>query len=278
MPFFTRILETPKIKPDVRIIIWTLALIAAMSSNVFGDDLIVTSFSAFEGQTNILLQATGDITFSGDLLTLPALPVGVTGLLSVQAGNDIIIQDGPGISAGQGWSLSFLAGNSLSLTGTGSVTAAGDVTIQTGGMFPTYWSGTTNPGGTITIGGNGQGGIGIFESGPAVPVGPPAQLILLNSQLNRANISAVAGTNILFFFIPDDNAQFNDITSCRFQWFKNGGKLHGETNDVLSLTNIRLADAGNYSVVVSNTSGRVRSDVRLLVLPPLHNAGHRRFR
>lgn len=274
--FFTRVLRSPKIHQAVRIIICTLALIAAVSSNVFGDDLTVTSFSVFEGQTNILLQATGDITFSGGSMNLPALPPGASsGRLSIQAGNDIIIQNGTSISAGPGWSLSFLAGNSL--TGTGFITAAGNVTIQTGGMFPTNWSGTTDLGGTITIGGDGQGGIGIFESGPAVPVGPPAQLILLDSQVNGANITAVVGTNVLFFFIPDDNAQFIDITSCRFQWFKNGRKLHGETNDVLSLTNIRLIDAGNYSVVASNTGGRIKSNVRLLVLPPLHDAGHRRF-
>jgi hypothetical protein len=263
----------------VKIIIWTLALIAAMSSNVFGDDLTITSFSTFAGQTNILLQATGNIIFSGESLNLPALPPGASsGLLTVQAGNDIIIQDGPGISAGQGWSLSFLAGNSLSFTGTGSINAAGNITIQTGGMFPTNWSGTANPGGTITIGGDGQGDIVILQPGPAVPVGPPAQLILLNSQNNGADITAMAGTNVLFFFFPNDNAQFNDITSYRFQWFKNGRKLHGETNMFLSLTNIRFTDTGNYSVVVSNSSGKVKSNIRLFVLPPLHNTGHRRFR
>ena len=266
----------------VEIIIRAFALIVVVSTTAFGDDLTVTSFSDFAGQTNILLQATGNITFNGDFLTLPALPAGVTGLLSVQAGNDITIQDGTSISAGHGWSLSFLAGGGLNFTGTGSINAAGDVTIQTGGLLPTNWSGTGNPGGTITIGGDGQGGIGIIEPGPAVPVGPPAQLILLNSQVNGANITAVAGTNILFFFIPDDNEQVNDITSYRFQWFKNGRRLHGETNDVLSLTDIHLTDTGNYSVAVSNRSGRVKNHLRLFVrlhvLRPPHSAEHWWFR
>ncbi len=262
----------------VRMIIWTVGLISMSLSTAFGDDLTITSFSSFAGQTNILLQATGNITFSGDRLTLPALPAGATGLLSVQAGNDIIIQDGTSISAGQGWSLSFLAGNSLSFIGTGSVTAAGDITIQTGGALPINCSDAPVPGGTITIGGDGQGGIGILQSGPAVPVGTPAQLILLNSQINGANIMAVAGTNVLFFFIPNDNAQFNDIASCSFQWFKNGRKLRGETNACLSLTNVRLADAGNYSVVVSNHGYGVRSNVHLYVLQPPRGTGHRPFR
>jgi hypothetical protein len=262
----------------VRILIWAVALITTGSSTVFGDDLIITSFSDFAGQTNILLQATGNITFSGGSMNLPSLPPGASsGQLSVQAGNDIIIQEGTSISAGQGWSVSFLAGNNLSFPRTGSITAAGDITIQTGGMLPTNWSDTPAPGGTITIGGDGQGGIGIFQLGPAVPVGPPAQLIILNSQNNGANITAIAGTNVLFFFIPDGNAQFSDIASCRFQWSRNGRKLHGETNDVLSLTNIRFTDAGNYSVVVSNSGGRARSNVHLHILQPPHSAGHRRF-
>ena len=260
----------------MRIIICAIALIAAVSSTVFGNDLTVTSFSAFAGQTNILLQATGNITFSGGSMNLPALPPGASsGLLSVQAGNDIIIQDGTSISAGQGWSVSFLAGNNLSFIGTGSINAANDVTIQTGGTLPTNWSNTPVPGGTITIGGDGLGGIGILQPGPAVPAGPPVQLIILNSQFNGANITAMAGTNVLFFFIPDDNAQFNDIASYRFQWFKNGRKLQGETNNVLSLTNVRPADEGNYSIVVWNTVGRVTSNVHLRVLQPPRGAALR---
>jgi hypothetical protein len=229
-------------------------LIAAGSSTVFGGDLIVTSFSDFAGQTNIVLQATGDIIFSGGSMNLPPLPPGASsGLLSIQAGNDIFIQDGTSISAGQGWSLSFLAGNSLS-------------------GLPTIWSSTPDPGATITIEAGGQGGFITLESGPAVPLGPPAQLILLDSQINGANVTAVAGTNVLFLDIVDD------ISSCSFQWFKNGRKLHGETNDVLALTNIRLTDAGNYSVVVSNGGSWVRSNVRLHVVQPPHGARFRQLR
>ena len=137
-----------------RTIICSFALITAASSTVFGDDLTITSFSGFAGQTNILLQATGDITFSGGLMNLPALPPGASsGLLTVEAGNDIIVEDGTSILAGQGWSVSLQAGNSLNVAGTGSINSAGDVTIRTGGMLPggstTIWSGTPNPGGQL---------------------------------------------------------------------------------------------------------------------------------
>jgi hypothetical protein len=254
-------------KRVVRIIICAIALIAAASSAAFGDELTITSFSAFAGETNILLQATGDITFSGGSMNLPALPPGASsGLLSVQAGNDIIIQDGTSISAGQGWSLSFLAGNSLSLTGTSSITSAEDITIQTGGLFPINWRGTTDPGGTITIGGDGEGGIGIIDPGPAVPVGPPAQLVLLNSQVNGADVTAMAGTNVLFGFVADGAAQSS------YQWFKNGRKLPGETDGFLILTNVRLTDEGIYTIVVRNSAGRTTGNVHLYVLQPPRGA------
>ena len=246
-----------------------MALVVSATSIAFGDDLTLTSFSAYAGQTNILLQASGNIILSGTdgSLTLPDLPAGTAGLLSVEAGNDIIVQTN--LSAGLGWSLYFQAGNNLDSTG-GSISAKGNITIQTGGMLPTNWSDTPVPGGTITIGGDGQGGIGILP-GPAVPVGPPAQLILLDSQFNGANVTAVAGTNVLFLDIADGTA------SCRFQWFKNGRKLHGETNDVLSLTNIRLTDAGNYFIVASNHGSNVRCNVNLHVLQPPRGTGHRPF-
>ncbi|MBL9171056.1 MAG: immunoglobulin domain-containing protein [Verrucomicrobiales bacterium] len=42
----------------------------------------------------------------------------------------------------------------------------------------------------------------------------------------------------------------------RYQWQKAGTALQGQTNASLALTNLSLADAGNYSVVVSNGAGQ----------------------
>ena len=265
----------------VRIIIWTLALIPTVVTTVFSADLTVTSFSAYAGQTNIVLQATDNIIFSGGSMNLPALPPGASsGLLSVQAGSNIIFQDGTSLSAGKDWSLSFLAGNDVTF-GTGSflaTDAAADITIQAGGQIEIANTGSDLPivgGGTIYISGSGQP-ITVTNSG-SLPIQLQAQLILLNSQVNTTNLAVVTGTNVLFVFLADD------IAPLGYQWFKNGRKLHGETNAFLSLTNIRLADASNYSIVVWNTAGRIRSNIHLLVLPqqrwrPPHNAGHQRFR
>ena len=62
-----------------------------------------------------------------------------------------------------------------------------------------------------------------------------------------------------------------------FQWQKNGtnlangGNISGATNSTLTITGISDSDAGNYSVVVSNTKGSVSSSIATLTVidPPI---------
>jgi len=93
--------------------VWVFAVIATAATTVFSADLTITSFAPYAGQTNIVLQATGNVIFSGGALTLPALPTGSTGLLSVQAGNNITFSAGTSISAGNNWNVSLTAGTGL---------------------------------------------------------------------------------------------------------------------------------------------------------------------
>ena len=46
-----------------------------------------------------------------------------------------------------------------------------------------------------------------------------------------------------------------------YQWSKGGVALDGETNPTLALNNVELSVAGDYVVAVSNSAGRVESDV-----------------
>lgn len=51
------------------------------------------------------------------------------------------------------------------------------------------------------------------------------------------------------------NASFSVVatgTNLVYQWFKNGAPIAGATNASLNLVNVQAADAGNYTVVVSN--------------------------
>lgn len=51
-----------------------------------------------------------------------------------------------------------------------------------------------------------------------------------------------------------------------FQWMRNGINLVGATSPVLTLTNVSGADAGNYSVSVTNAAGSVTSAAAPLIL------------
>ena len=85
------------------ILIFKMAVITHAQS-----DLTINSFSAYAGQTNIVLQASDDITFTGGTLTLPSLPAGSTGQLTVEAGNEILVGSGTSI-VGAGWSITMKA-------------------------------------------------------------------------------------------------------------------------------------------------------------------------
>ena len=49
-----------------------------------------------------------------------------------------------------------------------------------------------------------------------------------------------------------------------FQWHFNGGPIPGATSPMLSLTGVKVTQAGNYTVVVTNPNGSVTSQVALL--------------
>ena len=68
----------------------------------------------------------------------------------------------------------------------------------------------------------------------------------------------VAGSNATFTVTASGTAPLS------YQWRKNGGSLSGATSTTLTLTNVQLADAGSYSVVVSNSYGSVTSQVAVL--------------
>ncbi len=66
------------------------------------------------------------------------------------------------------------------------------------------------------------------------------------------------GANVLFTVAATGTA------TLRYQWLFNGGNLNGATNTTLSLTNVTAAQAGSYSVNVSNNDGLTASIPALL--------------
>ncbi|MBI5688898.1 MAG: immunoglobulin domain-containing protein [Verrucomicrobia bacterium] len=58
-----------------------------------------------------------------------------------------------------------------------------------------------------------------------------------------------------------------------YQWRKDGVAINGATTATLSLTGVQAANAGTYTVVVSNTAGSLTSGAAVLTVTPATSAG-----
>ena len=62
-----------------------------------------------------------------------------------------------------------------------------------------------------------------------------------------------------------------------YQWNKNGVSINGASSASLTLTNVQMTDAGDYTVTVSNSSGSVTSNKATLTVnasaPPPSSSG-----
>src|ERR1019366_6702124 len=65
--------------------------------------------------------------------------------------------------------------------------------------------------------------------------------------------SVTQGSNVIFSVVPSGTAPFG------YQWTFNGTNLIGATSSILSLTSVQTADAGSYSVTVTNVAGSITS-------------------
>lgn len=72
------------------------------------------------------------------------------------------------------------------------------------------------------------------------------------------NRSALPGTNVTFSALAIGDA------GTGYRWLLNGISVPGATNSSLNLTNLQSANAGNYSVVVTNFSGSTTSRIGVL--------------
>ena len=87
--------------------------------------------------------------------------------------------------------------------------------------------------------------------------------------------SRIAGQSVTFTVVAAG------ATAVRYQWQKdrtdllNSGNVFGATNSSLTLSNLTLADAGSYSVVVSNANGSLSSaPATLSVITPAESANY----
>jgi hypothetical protein len=98
------------------------------------------------------------------------------------------------------------------------------------------------------------GCFGLYSSGLA-----DSPLIITNQPQSRSVLAGTAGG----FIVSVEGGPIS------YQWRWNGTNLVGATNGILSYPYITMEQAGNYSVVVSNSLGAVTSSNALLSVTPL---------
>jgi hypothetical protein len=95
----------------------------------------------------------------------------------------------------------------------------------------------------------------------AIRTGPPAPVITLLP----VDQYTPAGSNATF------TARGAGLYGVSYQWQYNSTNISGTTNASLTVANVQATNAGNYSVVVSDTNGLITSSNAMLVLvtPPV---------
>lgn len=94
------------------------------------------------------------------------------------------------------------------------------------------------------------------EGSPGTNSGPVA--LVITQQPTPANFTTPASFNVTF------TAAAKGLPRPHYQWRLNGTALAGATQPSLALTNLQLADAGNYTVVVTNGLQSVTSSLAVL--------------
>ena len=102
----------------------------------------------------------------------------------------------------------------------------------------------------------------LYSSGAAGKCKGPSMTAQPQSQ------SAALGTTVQFAVAA------TGLAPLRYQWQFNGANLANATNATLTINNIQLGDAGNYSAVVTNSLGAATSAVAVLtvLVPPAIDA------
>ncbi|MEO7300002.1 MAG: immunoglobulin domain-containing protein, partial [Verrucomicrobiota bacterium] len=188
--------------------------------------------------------------------------------------------DNSGIYTAAAVSGAIFAGNSSAVYDDGSKgiywVKTPDITTPFGGgtKVALYYNGTTNPAG-IQYDGSLGGGRVVYWGFPFETMTLEARRIAYMADIltfftspliTTQPISQIVnqGTNVTF------SAIVSGSTPLVFQWRLNGTNIFGATSTSLLFSNVQATNAGNYTLVVTNTSGSVTSLIATLTvnLPP----------
>ncbi|QYM77803.1 immunoglobulin domain-containing protein [Horticoccus luteus] len=131
----------------------------------------------------------------------------------------------------------------------GSTTAVLTISATTLADIGTYSVVVANTGGNITS--NGAALTVIAATAPSITTQPQSQSVAIGSDVEFAVVAAGTGP-------------------FTYQWKHDGADVVGATGPILDLANVQAGDAGNYTVVVTNTVSAITSSAAVLTvnLPP----------
>ncbi len=226
------------------------------------------------GGFHVALRADGSVTAWGDNTgTQLNVPSRATNIVAVSAGWNHVVglrSDGTLLAWGCLSSVWPPAAGTTNIIQTMGGTAIIEVASGANHFLALKRDGTV-----LAYGGNGRGQINVPRSATNIAAvagtvdssiavvgwGPP---MLLTPLVNRSVVSgATAYFRVLAF----------GARPLGYQWQMNGTNIPGATNSVLAIPGIQPAQAGAYSITVSNPLGMVSSpDCRVSIIPLLINA------
>jgi len=249
---------------------------------VHADGTLDTTFSVGTGPNSgvqaILLQPDGKIVVGGSFTTWASLPRRGIARLN-QAG----VPDDVGLTGPSG------PVNALVLQPNGAIVAAGSFNAV--GSLPRSRLARFGPDGTFDTAFDPDvtGAIGLSTPGVYAMISPgPDQLVIggtfaavsgqprsglarLDTPLpvitrQPADLAATAGANVTL------SVTTSTTTNLLYQWHRNGNAIAGATNSSLAIPHLQPADAGSYTVVVTNPFGSTTSAAATLSLGNAPNA------
>jgi len=146
--------------------------------------------------------------------------------------------------------------NSYTVTATPSI-GNGSSTFATGTGSPIVVSGLNNGiAYNISVTATTSGGTGL--AGVASTTSTPGIVPSISTQ--PANQSVSVGSSVNFSTIASGTAPLS------YQWYKGSNAISGATSSSYSINTVAAADAGSYSVVISNSTGSITSSSATLTV------------
>ena len=211
----------------------------------------------------------GDYQFDGTIYEFRIWNGAVTPVYlaaSAAAGPSVVITNTTPQSLNVSVITSMLGSQTQNATVTGSFLQIADVPLTS--AVANWVSSDTN---VLTVNGN---GLITALSGGTATVSATVNGVIANSAV--INVQTTAPTATLeptnLTVVESESAEFSVQAfggGLSFQWSFNGTPIAGATNDTLTLTNAAFADAGTYSVLITNTIGSTNLSGSLTVSAPV---------